>query len=158
PSSVILVTLTWDTNDTDLDTYVIDPTGDYSAYYHRITADGGFLDHDVITGFGPEHWLLTTQNTVRYGQDYIVRVHYYSDHGHGPSNYTVSIQLYDGAAAVTTYYRGNLAVSNPGNQLPTGTGADWADIAIVRPLAPSGQTAQSATFRAVESGQLPVIT
>jgi uncharacterized protein YfaP (DUF2135 family) len=157
-SSVILVTLTWETNDTDLDLYVIDPTGDYSAYYHRATADGGVLDNDVTTGFGPEHWQLTTANTVRYGQDYTVRVHYYSDHGHGPSNYTVSVQVYNGEDAVTTYYRGNLAVSNPSNSSPTNTGPDWANIATIRPIDPSGTTAQSATFRVVRQGQPLLIT
>ena len=144
PTTAILVTLTWDTNDTDIDTYVIDPTGDYSAYYHEQSADGGYLDYDVTTGYGPEHWLLTTENTVRYGQDYRVRLHYYSDHGNGPSNYTVAIQIGDGAAATTTYYRGNLAVSNSSNDAPTDTGSDWVDIATIRPVAPAqGQSAQA---------------
>lgn len=137
--SVILTTLTWDTNDTDLDTYIIDPTGDYSAYYHKVTADGGALDFDVTTGYGPEHWLLTTANTVRWGEDYKMRVHYYSDHGNGPSNYTVSIQVYDGANAVTVYYRGNLAVSNLFNDSPDGTGPDWVDIATITPVQQTSQ-------------------
>jgi|SRR5271157_3423596 len=132
PTSVILMTLTWDTNDTDLDTYVIDPTGDYSAYYHKKTADGGTLDRDVTTGFGPEHWTLLNTATVRYNQPYTFRVHYYSDHGNGPSNYTVTIELYEGTSRQITYtYTGGLAVSNPTNYLPNGSGPDWADIAVI---------------------------
>jgi len=132
PTAAILITLTWDTNDTDVDLYVIDPTGDYSCYYHMITADGGELDHDVITGYGPEHWTLMTTDTVRYDQPYKVRLHYYSDHGNGPTNYTVSIKLYEGTSREQEYwYRGNLAVSNPYNDAPNDSGADWVDIANI---------------------------
>lgn len=155
--SVIFTTLTWDTNNTDLDTYVIDPTGDYSAYYHKTTADGGFLDYDVTTGYGPEHWLLTSANTVRWGQPYKVRVHYYSDNGNGPSNYTVSIQVYDGARAQTSYYRGNLSVSSSSNRQPNGAGPDWADIATITPVQPTASlpAGQSIVQRGI-NGQLSI--
>ena len=136
--SVVLTTLTWDTNDTDVDTYVIDPTGDYSCYYHKTTADGGFLDYDVTSGYGPEHWLLTAANTVRWGQGYKVRLHYYSDHGNGPTNYTMAIQLYDGASAVTQSFRGNLSAFSTSNTGPTATGADWVDVATVVPVQGAG--------------------
>jgi len=132
PSSVILVTLTWDTNDTDVDLYVIDPTEDYSCWYHETTADGGELDYDITTGYGPEHWTLMTADTVRYGQLYKVRVHYYSDHSKGPTNYTVSIKLYEGTSREVEYwYRGNLAVDNSSNDDPDDTGPDWVDIAEI---------------------------
>ena len=161
PTSAIYVTLTWDTNDTDIDTYVIDPTGDYSAYYHRNTADGGFLDYDVTTGYGPEHWLLTTANKVRWGQPYQVRLHYYSDHGNGPSNYTVSIQVGEGSNAVTSFYRGTLSVSSPSNDAPNGVGADWVNIATVTPVQPaaSGTAASNrATIAAAPRDQAVLIT
>lgn len=157
-NSVIRVTLTWNTNDTDVDLYVVDPTGDFSAYYHRCTADGACLDHDDVNGYGPEQWLLTTANTVRYGQDYRVRVHYYSDHGNGPSNYTVAVQLYDGANAITSYYSGNLAVSNPSNRLPTDNGPDWADIVTVRPVAALGPVFEGPMLRPVQPGEPVIIT
>lgn len=132
PETAILVTLTWNTDDTDLDLYVIDPTGDFSAYYHMRTADGGVLDHDDTNGFGPEHWTLTTDDTVRYGQPYKVRVHYFSNHGNtGPTNYTVTIQTGDGADASERSYTGTLIANNPGNNEPTDTGADWANIATI---------------------------
>jgi uncharacterized protein YfaP (DUF2135 family) len=145
-ASVILTTLTWDTGGTDLDTYVVDPAGDYSCYYHRTTADGGYLDYDYTAGYGPEHWQLTTANTVRWGQGYRVRVHYYSDHGNGPTNYTMAIQLYDGAEATTQYYRGNLSASSTSNTGPAGTGADWADIATVVPVQGAAAGSSSRQF------------
>jgi uncharacterized protein YfaP (DUF2135 family) len=146
PRSVILMTLTWNTNDTDLDTYVIDPTGDYSCYYHKVTADGGTLDRDVTTGFGPEHWTLLNTDVIRYDQPYRFRVHYYSDHGHGPSNYTVTIELYDGTSRQATYtYTGGLAVSSPSNNLPNDTGPDWADIATITLTPDTGNSAPAAS-------------
>lgn len=147
PSSVILMTLTWDKNDTDLDTYVIDPSGDYSAYYHKNTADGGELDRDVIDGYGPEHWTLTNTDVVRYNQPYRFRVHYYSDHGNGPTNYTVTIELYNGTSRQVTYtFSGALAAHNFSNNEPNATGPDWANIATIVPtqssnVAPAVQSA-----------------
>jgi len=132
PPAAILITLTWDTNDTDVDLYAIDPTGDYSCYYHKITADGGELDHDITTGYGPEHWTLETTDIIRYNQPYKVRLHYYSDHSHGPTNYNVSIKLYEGTEREQEYwYRGNLAVSNLDNNAPNDSGPDWVDIADI---------------------------
>lgn len=138
PASVIVTTLTWDTDNTDLDTYVIDPTGDYSCYFHPTTADGGVLDFDETGGYGPEHWTLNADNTIRWNQDYHMRVHYYDDNGAGPSNYTVSVRLYDGDQAITSYYRGNLAVSNSSNDDPNDTGPDWADVATITPVQLTG--------------------
>ena len=138
PASVIVTTLTWDTDNTDLDTYVIDPTGDYSCYFHKTTADGGVLDYDETGGYGPEHWTLNSDDTIRWNQDYQMRVHYYDDNGTGPSNYTVSVRLYDGDQAITSYYRGNLAVSNSSNDDPNGQGPDWADVATITPVQLTG--------------------
>ncbi|HEX3046621.1 MAG TPA: hypothetical protein VHY08_17830, partial [Bacillota bacterium] len=133
PKAAILVTLTWDTDDTDVDLYVIDPTGDYSAYYHKTTSDGGELDHDITSGYGPEHWTLLTTNIIHYDQPYKVRLHYYSDHGNGPTNYTVSIKLYEGTSREQEYwYRGNLSTyGGYSNNAPNATGADWIDIANI---------------------------
>ena len=154
PLAEILMTLTWDTNGTDLDTYVIDPSGDYSAYYHKVTADGGTLDFDVTTGFGPEHWTLLSTDTIRYDQPYNFRVHYYSDHANGPSNYTVTITLHQGTPQETTStYSGTLAVSNPSNGTPTGVGPDWADIATI--TIPQPQPTQQSQLRALA---LPIST
>ncbi len=134
PNSVILVTLTWDTNDTDIDLYVIDPTGDYSCWYNQTTSDGGELDYDIITGYGPEHWTLMSTDTVRYDKPYKVRLHYFSDHGNGSSNYTVTIKVYENTDREQVYsYRGNMSANDSYNDAPDDTGADWVDIATIVP-------------------------
>lgn len=139
PTAAILVTLTWDKDDTDVDLYTIDPTGDYSCYYHMVTADGGVLDIDVIFGYGPEHWTLTTVDTVRYGEDYRIRLHYYDDHGNGGTNYFVNILLYEGTAYEIQYnFTGYLSANDWENDGPNDTGADWRDIAVITPVEHSG--------------------
>jgi uncharacterized protein YfaP (DUF2135 family) len=144
-NAVILVTLTWNTASTDLDLYTIDPTGDYSYYRKKRTADGGELDYDDTNGFGPEHWTLLGSNTVRWNQPYRFRVHYYSDRGMGPSRWTANILLYEGTDNAISYnFSGVLSVGNSSNAGPQGAGPDWADIATIVPVPASGGTAQSA--------------
>ena len=141
--AAILVTLTWDKDDTDVDLYVIDPTGDYSCYYSMNTSDGGILDVDDINGYGPEHWTLTYEDTVRWEEDYAVRLHYYSDHGNGPTNYTVTILLDEGMPWQTLQsFTGTLVTSNGENDGPADTGADWVDIAVVSPTNQAGKRAE----------------
>ncbi len=121
-----------DTYDTDIDTYVIDPTGDYSCYYHKVTADGGELDYDCTTGYGPEHWTLMDTDTLSLDSPYYVRLHYYSDHGNSPSNYTVNVKLNEGTDLESNYtFRGNLAYSDSSNTGPNATGWDWADVCYI---------------------------
>lgn len=48
------VLLSWDTPGTDLDLHVISPDGQHVFYGHRVARNGGALDVDVTTGYGPE--------------------------------------------------------------------------------------------------------
>jgi len=158
-TAAILVTLTWDKNETDVDLYVIDPTGDYSCYYHMATADGGVLDVDDIDGFGPEHWSLTYSDTVRWDEDYQIRLHYYSDHDNGPTNYTVTIMMYEGSdREVATTYRGNLSANDSNNDAPTDTGADWAEIATVRPAQSAGKAPVTNQILEPQPGEILHVT
>lgn len=50
----IRIILAWDTNNTDLDLHVITPDGGHCSYENRVLTNGGALDIDVTTGFGPE--------------------------------------------------------------------------------------------------------
>lgn len=50
----IRIILAWDTNNTDLDLHVITPDGGHCSYENRLLDNGGALDVDVTTGFGPE--------------------------------------------------------------------------------------------------------
>ena len=77
PARDITVTLTWDTDRTDIDMHVYDPEGNH-AWYHALTGiPGGSLDIDDTDGFGPETF---TMETATPGE-WVVKVRYYNDHG-----------------------------------------------------------------------------
>lgn len=48
------VVLSWDTDMTDIDLHVVSPDGQHVWYGERVVPNGGALDVDVTTGFGPE--------------------------------------------------------------------------------------------------------
>ncbi|QUP52576.1 DUF2135 domain-containing protein [Ralstonia syzygii] len=67
------VVLSWDTDGTDLDLHVISPDGQHAWYGNRVTANGGALDVDVTTGYGPEIY----SNPAPLPGTYLVYVNYY---------------------------------------------------------------------------------
>lgn len=78
------VLLSWDTDQTDLDLHVISPDGKHCWYGERVMDNGGALDVDVTTGYGPE--IYSTPAPVK--GTYLVYVNYY---GSGPrSDLTVA--------------------------------------------------------------------
>ena len=48
------VVLSWDSPGTDIDLHVIAPDGGHAWYGERVMKNGGALDVDVTTGYGPE--------------------------------------------------------------------------------------------------------
>jgi len=79
------VVLSWDSDNTDLDLHVVAPDGQHTFYANRVVADGGALDVDVTTGFGPEIYSNPTPPTGTY----LVYVNYYGS-GAGPEAITVA--------------------------------------------------------------------
>ena len=70
----LLVTITWNTDGTDVDLHVTDPAGETCFYGNRTTALGGKLLSDVRQGLGPE---MFWQRNTRQGK-YRIAVNYYS--------------------------------------------------------------------------------
>jgi Flp pilus assembly protein TadD len=56
----------WDSNYTDVDLHVVEPSGEEVFYSHRESAAGGKLHDDVTTGFGPETYTLPHLAPGRY--------------------------------------------------------------------------------------------
>ncbi|QGZ41865.1 uncharacterized protein YfaP (DUF2135 family) [Pseudoduganella flava] len=52
--SRLRVVLSWDSAGTDLDLHVVAPDGGHAWYGSRVMPNGGALDVDVTTGYGPE--------------------------------------------------------------------------------------------------------
>ena len=90
PAQEILTILTWDKDDTDVDTHII--SGSEEVAYYSMSQSWGDLDIDDVNGFGPETF-TSTPGTA--GLNYEVKVHYYSDHGNGDTNVTMRVVYYD---------------------------------------------------------------
>jgi hypothetical protein len=90
PAQEMLTILTWDKDDTDVDTHVFS-AGEEIAYY-SMSREWGDLDIDDTNGFGPETFTSTPETA---GREYEVQVHYYSDHGQGDTNVTLRAVYYD---------------------------------------------------------------
>ena len=67
------VVLGWDSDGTDLDLHVVSPDGQHVWYGDRVVENGGALDVDVTTGFGPE---IYATPAPLHGT-YLVYVNYY---------------------------------------------------------------------------------
>jgi uncharacterized repeat protein (TIGR01451 family) len=106
----IRVELTWTDNDTDVDSHFIRPGGSFGeipddCFYENktpdwglpgVTTDNATLDQDNTWGYGPEN--ITLQSPYETGT-FMYDVHYYSDHGNGPTTATVKIWINDNLVA-----------------------------------------------------------
>ncbi len=54
----VRVLLRWDTDETDMDLWVTEPSGERCYYGHRETATNGLYGRDYTIGYGPEEYLL----------------------------------------------------------------------------------------------------
>ncbi|CAF5014855.1 unnamed protein product [Rotaria sp. Silwood1] len=70
------IVMVWDTNDTDVDLHVIEPTGEECYYSHKNTAIGGMISRDFTRGYGPEEYLV--RKAVK--GTYKVRAKYFANH------------------------------------------------------------------------------
>jgi tetratricopeptide (TPR) repeat protein len=75
----IKVYLSWDTDRTDVDLWVINPAGEKVFYSHRRGQDGGTLYDDVTSGYGPESYTLSTAKPGTYA----IEVDYFGGSGRG---------------------------------------------------------------------------
>jgi uncharacterized protein YfaP (DUF2135 family) len=78
------VVLSWDTPGTDLDLHVVGPDGAHAWYGNRVMPNGGALDVDVTTGYGPEIFSSTAPRSGNYH----VYVNYY---GSGQDNSALTV-------------------------------------------------------------------
>jgi len=69
----IRVTLTWDTDNCDMDLWVTDPTGEKCFFENKLTHIGGKISNDFTRGYGPEEFMI--KNAVN--GKYLVQANYY---------------------------------------------------------------------------------
>jgi hypothetical protein len=89
------VTISWNTDNTDIDLWVIEPGGEKCYYQHKQTKSGGVLLDDLTEGYGPERYHITkAQKGV-----YTVKVHYYGTNPNllgGETYVTATVTRYAG--------------------------------------------------------------
>ena len=61
--SDLIITMMWNTDSTDVDLHVTEPTGETCSYQNKRTKSGGRITADITTGFGPE--MYTMKNAAR---------------------------------------------------------------------------------------------
>ena len=70
----MVITITWNTDNTDVDLHVLEPTGEECYYSNNRTRIGGALTQDVTQGYGPEMYVLPSAPEGKY----VVRAKYFS--------------------------------------------------------------------------------
>ena len=70
----LLISITWNTDDSDIDLHVIDPMGEECSYSNTTTQIGGAITSDVTAGYGPEMY------RIRQAVDgtYQIKLNYFS--------------------------------------------------------------------------------
>ncbi len=80
----LMITINWNTDNSDVDLHVIEPSGEKCFYSHKNTKSGGNISYDVTGGFGPEMYI----NPAKLGGKYKVRAKYFSDNSNRASTRT----------------------------------------------------------------------
>jgi hypothetical protein len=70
----LVVMITWNTDNTDVDLHVVEPNGEECYYSHRRTSRGGDLTQDVTQGYGPEMYVIPQSEPGNY----VIQAHYFA--------------------------------------------------------------------------------
>ena len=54
----VRIVMTWHADNTDIDLWVTEPSGEKAMYNHNRTTIGGLVSHDFTQGYGPEEYLV----------------------------------------------------------------------------------------------------
>ncbi|WP_375562698.1 VIT domain-containing protein [Bernardetia sp. OM2101] len=71
----VRVILDWNTLETDIDLWVVEPTGETCNYWNSRTQNGGFMIEDMTDGYGSEEYIL--KEAIK--GEYILKVDFYDD-------------------------------------------------------------------------------
>ncbi|HMK27123.1 MAG TPA: carboxypeptidase-like regulatory domain-containing protein [Chitinophagaceae bacterium] len=65
----MMIVITWNTDNTDVDLHVREPNNEECYYRHTNTTNGGFLTNDAMEGFGPETYIMQKAPHGKYYVD-----------------------------------------------------------------------------------------
>jgi len=106
----VVITLSWNSPNADLDLHVWNPRGEHCYYVNRQITEG-FLDIDDVHGYGPETFTATD---AMFGT-YTVKINAYDLHGDPSSEASVAIWLNGGVPELFGPYEFTVADSNGSN-------------------------------------------
>ncbi len=115
----VRIALAWDVDNTDVDLHVLEPDGEEAFYGHRRTQSGGYVSHDVTTGYGPEEYLKKSGAAGTYK----ILVNYYGSHQQtllGPATVTATVFTNWGRANETRQTL-SLRLEKVKDKVPVGT-------------------------------------
>ena len=65
-SADMLITMMWNTDQTDVDLHVVEPSGEECFYSHPRTRSGGHITRDITDGYGPEMYAINKAPAGEY--------------------------------------------------------------------------------------------
>jgi len=68
------IVINWSTDNTDMDLWVIDPSGEKTYYGNRTSHMGGKISNDMTRGYGPEEYMIKKAPKGKY----VIKVKYYA--------------------------------------------------------------------------------
>jgi len=71
----IRIVLSWSTDNSDVDLWVIEPTDEKCFYKNKLTYSGGRISQDITGGFGPEEYCIKDAAKGIYQ----IQANYYGD-------------------------------------------------------------------------------
>ena len=111
----MLITMMWNTDQTDVDLHVGEPGGSECSYQNKTTPIGGHITSDVTTGFGPEMYYLREAPKGKYD----VRVKLFANNQSRASlRNRVHLKIY------RNFGDGNAQVTHKSVQLKTASGME----------------------------------
>lgn len=94
----VRILLTWDTDLTDIDLWVVEPSKEKCFYSHNRTTIGGFMTKDFTRGYGPEVYMLRNNMPGKY----TIKANFY-----GSSQQTLTGGTTIQATIITNFGRSN---------------------------------------------------
>lgn len=92
------IVLSWDSDMTDIDLWVIEPSGEKVTYDNTLSSVGGMFHQDFTGGYGPEEYLIKKAPKG----EYTIKVHFY---GNNSPELTGATTLY--VDVITNFARGS---------------------------------------------------
>ena len=65
-SADVVITMMWNTDQTDVDLHIVEPSGEECSYENTRTRSGGTITSDITTGFGPEMYANAEAPSGKY--------------------------------------------------------------------------------------------